>query len=107
MELTDSMVIYRDMELSLSALRNFSRHGSSYSWTEEPEYLEGAYEVSLRPSRKVKGLYVMTVKQPDGTVGHGVMVPEEEIHNFDYIGWVSTDHIPEGLKYDEIDYGAL
>lgn len=107
MELTDSMVVYREMELSLSGLRHFSRHGSSYSWTEEPEYLEGAYEVSLRPSQKVKGLYVMTVKQPDGTVGHSIMVPEEEIHNFDYIGWVSTDHIPEGLKYDEIDYGAL
>ncbi len=107
MELTDSMVIYRDMELSLSALRNFSRHGSSYSWTEEPEYLEGAYEVSLRPSQKVKGLYVVSVKQPDGTVGHSVWVPEEAIHHFDYIDWRSTDHIPEGLEYDQIDYDAL
>ena len=107
MELTDSMVVYRDMELSLSALRNFAQHGSSLSWTEDPAYLEGTYSISLRPSPKVKGLYVMTTKGPDGTVGHSVWVPEEEIHHFDYIDWESTDHIPEGLEYDEIDYKAL
>ena len=107
MELTDSMVVYREMELSLSGLRHFAQQGGSYCWTEEPEYLEGTYDVVLRPSQKVKGLYVVTVKQPDGTVGHSVWVPEEAIHHFDYIDWRSTDHIPEGLKYDEIDYGAL
>lgn len=107
MELTDSMVVHRDMELSLSALRNFSRRGNSYSWTEEPAYLEGDYEVTLRPSKKVKGLYVEAVKHPDGTVGHNVWVPEEEIHHFDYIDWRSTDHIPEGLEYDPIDFDAL
>ena len=105
-ELTDSLVVYHDMEISMSALFNFTKTGrDSYRWQEQPEYFEGIDTVTLRPAKHVKGLYVMTtVCKEFGIETHQLVVPENQIHHFDFIDWRSSDHIPDGLPYDTVDF---
>ena len=105
-ELTDSIVVYHDMEIALSALLNFTKVGKdSYRWLEQPEYFEGIDTVTLRPVKHVKGLYIMTaVRKELGITVHQLVTPESAIHNFDFIDWRSSDHIPDGLKYDTIAF---
>ena len=105
-ELTDSLVVYHDMEIAMSALLNFSKVGEDeYRWLEQPEYFDGVDTVTIRPVKKVNGLYVMsTVRKELGIEVHQLVTPEENIHNFDFIDWRSSDHIPDGLKYDSIAF---
>ena len=105
-ELTDSLVVYHDMEVALSALRNFSRVGEgTYSWQEQSAYFEGVDSVTIRPAKGVKGLYVMTtIRKELGITVHQLVTPESDIHHFDFIDWRSSDHIPDGLPYDTIDF---
>ena len=104
-ELTDSIVVYHDMEIALSALLQFTKIGKdSYRWLEHPEYFEGIDTVTLRPVKHVKGLYVMsTVRKELGITVHQLVTPESDIHHFDFIDWHSSDHIPDGLTYDTVN----
>ena len=112
-ELTDSVVIYHDMEVALSALLNFSRVGEdTYTWQEQSAYFEGVDSVTIRPAigpkGLIKGLYVMTtVRKELGITVHQLVTPESNIHHFDFIDWRSSDHIPHGLTYDPIDFDKL
>ncbi|MBQ6069797.1 MAG: hypothetical protein IJK84_09855 [Bacteroidales bacterium] len=108
-ELTDSLVVYHDMEVALSALLNFSRIGEdAYTWQEQSAYFEGVDSVTIRPAKGVEGLYVMTtVRKELGITVHQLITPESDIHHFDFIDWLSSDHIPEGLTYDTIDFDHL
>ena len=108
-ELTDSIVVYHDMEIAMSALLNFTKVGKdSYRWQEQPEYFEGIDTVTLRPAKHIKGLYIMsTVRKELGIEVHQLLVPEKYIHRFDFIDWRSSDHIPDGLIYDKIDFDKL
>ena len=108
-ELTDSLVVYHDMEIAMSALLQFTKVGKdSYRWLEQPEYFDDVDTVTLRPVKKVNRLYVMsTVRKELGIEVYQLVTPEENIHNFDFIDWKSTDHIPDGLPYDTIDYERL
>ena len=108
-ELTDSIVFYHDMEVAISALRSFSKDGEgSYSWQEESGYSDGIDHITIRPARHVQDLYVMTtVHSESGTVEYQLVTPEKNIHNFDFIDWKSTDHIPEGLTYETVDFERL
>ena len=105
-ELTDSIVVYHDMEIALSALLQFTKIGKdSYRWLEQPEYFEGIDTVTLRPAKHVKGLYIMTtVRKELGITVHQLVTPETAIHHFDFIDWRSSDHIPDGLPYDTIPF---
>ena len=105
-ELTDSLVVYHDMEVALSALLNFSRVGEdTYTWQEQSAYFEGVDSVTIRPAKGVKGLYVMTtIRKELGITVHQLVTPESDIHHFDFIDWRSSDHIPDGLPYDTIDF---
>ena len=105
-ELTDSIVVYHDMEIAMSALLKFTKVGKgSYRWLEQPEYFEGIDTVTLRPAKHVKGLYVMTtVRKELGITMYQLVTPESDIHHFDFIDWRSSDHIPDGLKYDTITF---
>ena len=108
-ELTDSIVVYHDMEIAMSAILNFTKIGKvSYRWLEQPEYFDGIDTVTLRPAKHVKGLYIMsTVRKELGIEVHQLLVPEKYIHYFDFIDWRSSDHIPDGLPYDKIDFDKL
>ncbi len=112
-ELTDSVVIYHDMEVSLSALRNFSQVGEgTYTWQEQSAYSEGVDSVTIRPAKgpkgPIQGLYVMTTVHKElGITVHQLVTPERDISNFDFIDWRSSDHIPVGLPYDTIDFDKL
>ena len=108
-ELTDSIVVYHDMEIAMSALFDFTKVGNdSYRWQEQPEYFEGIDTITLRPAKHVKGLYIMsTVRKELGIEVHQLLVPEKYIHRFDFIDWRSSDHIPDGLPYDKIDFDKL
>ena len=112
-ELTDSLVVYHDMEVALSALLNFSRVGEdTYTWQEQSAYFEGIDSVTIRPAigpkGLIKGLYVMTtVRKELGITVHQLVTPESNIHHFDFIDWRSSDHIPDGLTYDPIDFDKL
>ena len=105
-ELTDSIVVYHDMEIAMSALLNFTKVGKdSYRWLEQPEYFEGIDTVTLRPVKHVKGLYIMTAVHKElGITVHQLVTPESDIHHFDFIDWRSSDHIPDGLSYDTIAF---
>lgn len=108
-ELTDSLVIYHDMEVNLSALLSFGKaDNDSYIWQEVPEYDEGLASVTIRPANGVKGLYVMaTTRRKNGKVTYRLVTPESDIHHFDFIDWRSSDHIPDGLEYDAVDFESL
>jgi hypothetical protein len=112
-ELTDSLVVYHDMEVALSALRNFGRVGEgTYSWQEQSAYFEGVDSVTIRPAigpkGLIKGLYVMTtVRKELGITVHQLVTPESDISNFDFIDWRSSDHMPYGLHYDTINFDKL
>ena len=112
-ELTDSLVVYHDMEVALSALLNFSRVGEdTYTWQEQSAYFEGVDSVTIRPAigpkGLIKGLYVMTtVRKELGITVHQLVTPESDISNFDFIDWRSSDHIPDGLHYDTINFDKL
>ena len=108
-ELTDSIVVYHDMEISMSALLNFKEEGKGcYRWQEQNEYFEGINTITIHPAKTVKGLYVMTtVCKELGITVHQLVTPERDIHRFDFIDWRSSDHIPEGLEYDAVDFGSL
>ena len=108
-ELTDSLVIYHDMEVALSALLNFKKEGKGrYCWQEQSAYFEGIDTVIIRPAKDVKGLYVMTtIRKELGFTVHQLVTPESDIHHFDFIDWRSSDHIPDGLTYDTIDFDEL
>lgn len=108
-ELTDSLVVYHDMEVALSALLNFKKEGKGrYCWQEQSAYFEGIDTVIIRPAKDVKGLYVMTtIRKELGFTVHQLVTPESDIHHFDFIDWRSSDHIPDGLTYDTIDFDEL
>lgn len=108
-ELTDSLVVYHDMEVALSALLNFKKEGKGrYCWQELSAYFEGVDTVIIRPAKGIKGLYVMTtVRKELGITVHQLVTPESDIHNFDFIDWRSSDHIPDGLSYDTINFDEL
>ena len=105
-ELTDSVVIYHDMEVALSALLNFKNEGKGrYCWQEQSAYFEGIDIVVIRPAKGIKGLYVMTtIRKELGITVHQLVTPECDIHHFDFIDWRSSDHIPDGLPYDTINF---
>ena len=93
----------------MSALLNFTKVGNdSYRWQEQPEYFDGIDTVTLRPAKHVKGLYIMTTMRKElGINVHQLVTPESAIHHFDFIDWRSSDHIPDGLIYDKIDFDKL
>ena len=112
-ELTDSIVVYHDMEIAMFALLNITKVGEdSYAWQEQSAYFEGIDSVTIRPAigakGRIQGLYVMTtVRKELGIIVHQLVTPESDIHNFDFIDWRSSDHIPDGLPYDPIDFNKL
>ena len=105
-ELTDSLVVYHDMEIAMSALLQFTKIGKdSYRLLEQTEYFEGVDTVTLRPAKHVKGLYIMTTTRKElGKTVYQILAPKENIHHFDFIDWRSSDHIPHGLPYDTIAF---
>ena len=104
-ELTDSLLVYRGMELQMCPLRNF-RKISDDEYCYDYTIGSGAwYHVSLRRSSKNRNLWLEAITSPDDEqfILYTAYTPLECIGSFDYINYRTDDHIPEGLcGYEEI-----
>ena len=63
-------------------------------------------QISIIPCKKLKGAYIVktTIKGEQPT--YILCTTDRDISNFDLIKYYS-DHIPEGLDYEDIDFEAL
>ncbi len=106
-ELTDSLLLKYDQELDLKPINNFkkSKEGD-WSFTTLNYYQDKEMQVSIIPCKKLKGAYIVktTIKGEQPT--YFLCTTDRDISNFDLIKYYS-DHIPDGLDYEEIDYEAL
>ncbi len=106
-ELTNSLLLKYDQELDLKPINNFkkSKEGD-WSFTTLNYYQDKEMQVSIIPCKKLKGAYIVktTIKGEQPT--YFLCTTDRDISNFDLIKYYS-DHIPDGLDYEEIDYEAL
>lgn len=106
-ELTDSLLLKYDQELDLKPINNFKKNKEGdWSFTTLNYYQDKEMQVSIIPCKKLKGAYIVksTIKGEQPT--YFLCTTDQDISNFDLIKYYS-DHILDGLDYEEIDYEAL
>ena len=106
-ELTDSLLFKYDQELDLRPINNFKKtKEGGWAFTTLNNYYDKEMQVSIIPCKKLKGAYIVktTIKGEQPT--YILCTTDRDISNFDLIKYYS-DHIPDGLDYEDIDYEAL
>ena len=106
-ELTDSLLLKYDQELDLKPINNFNKtKEGGWSFTTLNYYKDKKMQVSIIPCKKLKGAYIVktTIKGEQPT--YCLCTTDRDISNFDLIKYYS-DHIPDRLDYEDIDYEAL
>ena len=106
-EFTDSLLLKYDQELDLKPITNFKKtKEGGWAFTTLNNYYDKEMQVSIIPCKKLKGAYIVktTIKGEQPT--YILCTTDRDISNFDLIKYYS-DHIPEGLDYENIDFKAL
>lgn len=106
-EFTDSLLLKYDQELDLKPITNFKKtKEGGWSFTSINYNNDNEMQVYIIPCKKLKGAYIVktTIKGEQPT--YILCTTDRDISNFDLIKYYS-DHIPEGLDYENIDFKAL
>ena len=105
---TDSMSIYHGMETTFQAISNVQKKGKK-AWTYNTldEIDNTMWTVELKPSKKIRGLYIETRYNPEGKcMGKRLVAPHE---NLKYFPVIDSDRKCSlwYLDYDGPDYQWL
>lgn len=105
---TDSMSIYHGMETTFQAISNVQKKGKK-TWTYNTldEIDNTMWTVELKPSKKIRGLYIETRYNPEGKCMEKRLVAPHE--NLKYFPVIDSDQNCSlwYLDYDEPDYQWL
>ena len=106
-ELTDSLLLKYDQELDLKPINNFKKiKEGGWSFTTLNYYHDKEMQVSIIPCKKLKGAYIVKKAIKGEQPTYILCTTDRDISNFDLIKYYS-DHIPDRLDYEDIDYEAL
>ncbi len=103
-ELTDSLIVFQDMEIHMWPLFNFKKISDDEYSFEYTMDKGNRYHVSLRRSSKNRDLWLEVVTSPDDEhyINYEACTPLESIGSFDYINYRTGNHKPIGLcTYEE------
>ena len=106
---TDSLIVYYGMEAWFNPLRKVKELSAGTYYYEDDYYDHDILGMAksrnwLLPSVLVKGLYVETTLQSDGTLTKQLVTPEENLQYFDCINSKLCEL--DYLYYDDVDFEA-
>lgn len=106
---TDTLIVHYGMEAWFSPFRNVKELSAGTYYYEDDYYDHDILGMAkshnwLLPSALVKGLYVETTLQSDGTLTQQLVTPEENLQYFDCINSKLCEL--DYLDYDDVDFEA-
>ena len=85
--LTDSMIVFHGMETYFQELGDVQKKGKkSWTYTIFDDFYTNKYTIELKPSKKIKGLYIQSAYNPKGKcIEKSLVVPYENLKYFPVI----------------------